>query len=68
MDYTDSETKNMLYQLYWNEKMSFRAISKELGIPQTNIKEMFVKYGIRSRTKHQSMKNHWLTRPRKVYE
>ena len=68
MEFDDRETKDMLHQLYWNEKKSLRDISKELLIPLSTIMKDFGKFGIRTRTIRKAVKNHWIKRPRKVYE
>lgn len=43
-------SKELLYNFYWNEKLSMRKIAGKMGVGKTTIEHYFKKYGIKRRS------------------
>lgn len=62
MDFEDREIREELHRLYWEKNYSLRQISKELEIPRSSLHVLFIKLGLRTRSRKQAQKLDWRRR------
>lgn len=55
----NTDTRDVILGLYWEQKMSVRQIAKELDIPKSTLHQQIVSFGIRTRNKKKAGLNYY---------
>lgn len=56
---TNEILRKELQQLYWEKRMSFSEISKQMEIPRATLFVLFEKFGIKTRSPSKGLKAKW---------